>query len=297
MELTANHLLSTGSHLGEGAIWDDRSQRLFWIDIYGELVHIYDPATGRNTSYSVGQPVGTIVLDASDGVVLAVRDGFARFDLATETLSMIHDPESHLPNNRFNDGKCDPAGRFWAGTISMLGAANVAALYRLDTDLSVTKMFAPITVGNGIAWSHDHKTMYYIDTPTREIAAFDYDVATGAISNRRVAVAVAHEYGYPDGMTIDANGNLWVAMWEGRAVQCWNPANGELLHTIHVPVDRVTSCAFGGPDLQTLYITTANSGDRSYDTPASELAGDLFSIRLDINGVPAFRFEGYEFHS
>ncbi|MGB1250122.1 MAG: SMP-30/gluconolactonase/LRE family protein [Candidatus Promineifilaceae bacterium] len=287
MEFNALPLLSTQSHLGEGSLWDERSQRLFWVDIDGELLHIFDPATGENQSHAVGQPVGTVVLCESGGVLLAVRDGFARFDLASGQLDPIADPESHLPDNRFNDGKCDPAGRFWAGTISMSGAPNVAALYRLDADLSVHKLLTSVTVSNGIVWSHDHTTMYYIDTPTREIAAFEYDVTTGQLANRRVAVSVAASYGYPDGMTMDADGNLWVAMWEGHAVRCWDPLTGELLHTIHLPVACVTSCAFGGPDLQTLYITTANAA-----TPASAFAGDLFSIRLSVKGVPAFRFAG-----
>lgn len=292
MESKATHLLSAQAHLGEGAIWDEHSQRLFWIDIYGESLHIFDPATGQNRQFAVGQPVGTVVLCESGEVMLAVRDGFARFDLESEQLTVVTDPESHLPDNRFNDGKCDPAGRFWAGTISMIGESQAAALYRLDADLSVTKMMSSITVSNGIVWSHDYKTMYYIDTPTREIAAFDYDLATGAISNRRVAVSVAPELGFPDGMTIDADGNVWVAMWEGYAVQCWNPVTGEHLHTVDVPVERVTSCAFGGSNLQTLYITTANSGDRTFSKRASQFAGDLFSIQLDIKGVPAFRFDG-----
>lgn len=290
MDFSAHHLLKAGAHLGEGSIWDEQSQRLYWVDIYGEQLHIFDPATGENQTFDVGQPVGTVVLRTSGGVMLAVRDGFAAFDPATEALTIVADPEPHLPDNRFNDGKCDPAGRFWAGTISMSGEPNTAALYVLDTDMSVRKMIAPISVANGIVWSHDHKTMYHIDTPTREIAAYDYDVVTGRISNRRVAVTVDPAYGYPDGMTIDVDGNLWVAMWQGFAVQCWNPISAELQHTVHLPVERVTSCAFGGDDLQTLYITTANSGERTAGEPASAYAGDLFAVRLPVAGIPAMRF-------
>ena len=162
---------------------------LYWVDISGCAVHIFDPAAGTDRAIDVGQPVGTIVPRRSGGVMVAFRDGFAALDLESGALTMIADPEAHLPENRFNDGKCDPAGRFWAGTMRQAeDRKGGGSLYRLDPDLSVHKMWGDITVANGIAWSHDAKTMYYIDTPTMTVVAFEYNLESGAIANPRPVV-------------------------------------------------------------------------------------------------------------
>jgi len=272
--------------LGEGAIWDSAAALLYWVDIEGSTVHIFDPATGSDHAIDVRQQVGTVVPRRSGGLVLALADGFAHLDLDTEQLT----PLWELPeDNRFNDGKCDPAGRLWAGTIGPAGSAN---LYCLFADLHVEHKLDGITTSNGICWSHDAKTMYYIDTRTQTVAAFAHDAQSSAIGPRRVAVTVPKEMGHPDGMTIDAEGMLWVAMWDGWSVTRWDPASGRLLDTIPLPAARVTSCAFGGPDLGTLYITTARTGLDKGALREQPHAGGLFRLTPGVRGVAAVPFAG-----
>lgn len=279
--------------LGEGPIWDARGQVLYWVDISGAKVHVHDPATGEDRAIDVGQPVGTVVPRRSGGVMVALRDGFAALDLDTGALNMIVDPEAHLPQNRFNDGKCDPAGRFWAGTMRIAeDQKGAGSLYRLDPDLSVHKMWGNITVANGIAWSLDAKTMYYIDTPTRVVVAFQYDLATGAIANPREVVHTPRDAGFPDGMTIDAEGMLWVAYWDGWQVIRWDPATGEALAAIKLPVARVTAPWFGGPNLDELYITSARTGLDEAVLAKQPHAGSIFRAKPGVRGLPAFEFTG-----
>jgi sugar lactone lactonase YvrE len=278
---TATLILDAHAQLGEGALWDSRHQRLLWVDILGHSVHVFDPVTGKDISVNVGQPVGTVVPRRSGGVLVALYDGFAALDLDTGKLTSIADPEADLPGNRFNDGKCDPAGRFWAGTMSLKGAKETGSLYVLDRDLSVRRLLTGVTTSNGIVWSADAKTMYYVDTRLQRVDAFDFDLATANISHRRVAFPIPEDQGRPDGMTLDIEGMLWVAHWEGGRVTRWNPTTGELLATIKLPAPRVTSCAFGGPKLDTLYITTAQPG-----------GGGLYAAQPGVRGVPAFEFAG-----
>jgi sugar lactone lactonase YvrE len=233
-----------------------------------------------------------VVPRRSGGLMLALHHGFASLNFDTEQLEMIADPEKHLPGNRFNDGKCDPAGRFWAGTLALDGTPDVAALYRLDADLSVHKVLEGVTCSNGIVWTLDQKTMYYIDTGLRRVDAFDYDLETGGISGRRTAIEVPSEMGFPDGSTLDSEGMLWVALWQGGAVSRWNPVTGELLQVIRVPAPNVTSCAFGGPNLDHLYITTARNGLSPEVLDAYPTAGGLFCAGVAVKGLPASAFAG-----
>lgn len=282
--------LDAHSVLGEGAIWDAEQQVLYWVDIDPGLVHIYDPVTRKDRSLSVGQPVGTVVKRKSGGLMLAVRNGFMSLDVKTGTTSLIATPQDHSPDNRFNDGKCDPAGRFWAGTMET--PSRKGALFRLDTDLSVHKMLDNVGCSNGIVWSFDKKTMYYIDSNTRKIDAFGYDDATGAISNRHTIVTVQESYGSPDGMTMDADQKLWVAHWDGGCVCRWDPSTGQLLQKIQLPVSRPTSCAFGGPNLDILYITSASTELEPAALAQQPEAGGLFSFRPGVRGLPALSFRG-----
>jgi sugar lactone lactonase YvrE len=292
MSLCAELVLDAKATLGEGAIWDADRSVLYWVDILGCQVHVYDPGSNRDQVVDVAQYVGTVVPRRSGGVMVALHHGFAGLDLETGDIEIIADPEQSLPGNRFNDGKCDPAGRFWAGTLALDGAQGVAALYRLDADLSVHKMLGEVTCSNGIVWTLDNLTMYYIDTALRRVDAFDYDLETGAIDGRRAAFEVPAEMGYPDGSTLDSEGMLWVALWQGGAVSRWNPATGELLQTIEVPAPNVTSCAFGGPDLDRLYITTARNGLSEAALAQFPLAGGLFCVDVGVTGLPAVGFVG-----
>ncbi len=278
--------------VGEGPLWDEQEQVLYWVDILNSTLFIYDPATGENKEIDVGQHVGTVVTRDSGGLMLAVREGFASLDLETRELTLIANPEAHVTGNRFNDGKCDPAGRFWAGTMAYENPKDSGSLYRLDTDLSVHKIFGGVAISNGIVWSLDHTTMYYIDTLRKNVRAFDYDNDTGDISNERVVIDVPAETGLPDGMAIDSEGMLWVAHYGGSRVSRWNPATGENLGHIPLPVTQVTACAFGGPDMTTLFITSAAQELDAAALARQPLAGGLFAIETPYRGVPSFRFGG-----
>ena len=292
MDTGVELLVDAHAQVGEGPLWDEERQLLYWVDILSSLLYIYDPATGENRVLDVGRHVGTVVTRASGGLMLAVREGFASFDLETQELTLIANPEAHITGNRFNDGKCDPAGRFWAGTMAYENPTNQGSLYRLDTDFSVHKIFGDVAISNGIIWSLDHTTMYYIDTLRKNVRAFDYADDTGDISNERVIINVPEEIGMPDGMAIDSEGMLWVAHYGGSCVSRWNPNTAQLLEKIDLPVTQVTACAFGGPNLDILFITSAAQELDAAELARQPLAGGLFSIKTPYQGVPSFRFGG-----
>ena len=272
------------SQWGEGPVWWRNA--LYYVDVVGHLVHRYDPEDGSETSWNVGQRVGTVVPRAGGGLVIAGDHGFSFLDEPTGALTPIADPEPDIPDNRFNDGKCSPDGRFFAGTISLSKKTGTARLYRLDPDLSVREAFGPVTNSNGIIWSADGKTCYYIDTPRKEVLAFVYQ--DGWLLNPRPVIRTGHIEASPDGMTIDAGGHLWIAFCHGGCVSCFDPQTGDELHRIALPCLETTACAFGGPDLTDLFVTTG-----VHKTAVEEHAGRLFVIRgLNIKGLPARAFAG-----
>jgi len=285
-------LVDAHALVGEGPIWDAAQGVLYWVDILSSMLYVYDPATRENRAYVVGQHVGTVVPRASGGLMVAVYDGFAAFDLATQQLTRLADPEADLPGNRFNDGKCDPAGRFWAGTMAYTDQTIQGSLYRMDADLSVHKMLGDIAISNGIVWSLDATTMYYIDSLAYTVRAFDYAVATGDITNERVVIRVEEEMGLPDGMAIDAEGMLWVAHFGGSCVRRWHPQTGKVIDQIDLPTSQITACAFGGADLGTLYITSAANGFDAQMLAKEPHAGGLFQVDPGVKGVPTFSFAG-----
>lgn len=269
---------------GEGPIW--WQEALYFVDIEGHRVHRYDPADGSEKSWDVGQRVGTVVPRESGGLVIAGDHGLLFLDEETGHLTAIADPEADKPDNRFNDGKCSPDGRFFAGTISLVKKTGDARLYRLDPDLTLHEAFGPVTNSNGIGWSADGKTVYYIDTPRKEVLAFDYE--DGHLRNLRSVVSTGHLDASPDGMTLDAEGNLWIAFCHGGCVVSFDPVTGEELRRIELPCLETTACAFGGPDLADLYVTTG-----VHKTIVEEQAGRLFVIRgLGVKGLAANAFAG-----
>ncbi|MEO7099916.1 MAG: SMP-30/gluconolactonase/LRE family protein [Luteolibacter sp.] len=273
------------SQWGEGPVWWQGA--LYFVDIEGHCVHRFDPADGSERSWNVGQRVGTVVPRESGGLVIAGDHGIYLLDEETGALTHIADPEQDLPDNRFNDGKCSPDGRFFAGTISLVKKTGTAKLYRLDPDLTLHEAFGPVTNSNGIVWSADGKTVFYIDTPRKEVLAFDYQ-EDGHLRNLRSVVSTAHLESSPDGMTIDADGNLWIAFCHGACVVCFNPETGEEARRIELPCLETTACAFGGPDLADLYVTTG-----VHKSVVEENAGRLFVIRgLGVKGLPANAFAG-----
>lgn len=286
----AELLVDADATLGEGPVWDDREGCLWWVDILGESVHRTD-MSGRDESVPIGQMPGALGLRTAGGLVVAAREGFGLLDAATRRFEIVAPVEADDPTARMNDGKVDPAGRFWAGTTDIDHRPERGTLYRLDPDRRVTTMLREVTISNGLDWSLDGRTMYFIDTPTRRVDAFSFDVARGTIADRRPAVAIREGAGSPDGMTLDAEGYLWVALWDGWAVERYAP-DGRLDRRIEVPAAQTSSCTFGGPDLDLLFITTAQKGFPPGGRADQPLAGGVFVCRPGPRGRPAFRFGG-----
>ncbi|MCR4286083.1 MAG: SMP-30/gluconolactonase/LRE family protein, partial [Candidatus Kaiserbacteria bacterium] len=223
---------------------------------------------------------------------VAVQNGFGRYDTKSGVLEMLATVEHENSSIRFNDGKCDPAGRFWAGTMAQDGTPDAGSLYCLDYDLIVTKKLGGIGISNGIGWSPKADKMYYIDSRSQKVVEYSYDLASGAISSPRTVVEIEVKEGTPDGMCVDAEGMLWVALWDGGKVIRINPKNGERLSEVMVPkVQKVTSCAFGGKDLSTLFITTARVDLSPDEERRQPDAGSLFSVVVGVRGLPANVFE------
>lgn len=284
MSLTVEPVGTLRSKWGEGAIWWDGA--LYYVDIEGHQVHRFDPATGNEKSWNIGQRVGTVVPRESGGLVVAGDHGIYFLDEESGALTAIADPEPEKTDNRFNDGKCSPDGRFFAGTISLVKKNGDARLYRLDPDLTLHEAFGPVTNSNGIVWSADGKTVFYIDTPRKEVLAFDYEA--GHLRNMRSVISTEHLESSPDGMTIDAEGKLWVAFCHGGCVVRFDPDNGSELKRVELPALETTSCAFGGEHFEDLYVTTG-----IHKSVEEEHGGRLFVIRgLGVRGVEASAFAG-----
>ena len=293
-------LFDTKQILGEGPIWDSRTQSIYWVDILDKRIYC-----NGDVLIQLDDLIGCIAPRKNGGLILAFSGGGSeegRLSFASLELdSLISSPQGKLTflsslkdepsTNRFNDGKCDPRGRFLAGTMDMDETDPHGSLYSFD-GISVTKLLSSITISNGMAWSPDHKTFCYIDTPTREVRAFDYDLETGAIANSRSAVTIPESFGWPDGMTSDMQGNLWIAMWGGAQVTKWDPKTGQLLEQIPVPAKNVSSCIFGGKDLNELYITSARKGLDEDTLTRYPLTGGLFRLQTNVEGMPTFQFAG-----
>lgn len=273
------------AQLGEGAFWNYQTQELYWVDIEGRKLHIYSPSKKTNKSFDVPSRIGTVVPKDGGHAVIALEDGIYTINTENGELSLLSDVESDKPFNRFNDGKCDPMGRLWVGSMNFDAKSKTAALYLVDSEGKTEKKLDSVMISNGIVWTSDKKTMYYADTPLGNIRAFDYDNETGNITNERVVIVVADSLGSPDGMAIDVNDELWVALWGGSAVGHFNPKTGKLIEKIDVPAQNVTSCAFGGKDLDILYITTASLYMSEGNDERYPKAGSLFRYYPSVKGV------------
>lgn len=285
--------------LGECPVWDERHQVLYWIDSLDNKAFIFNPATGENRSFEVGQNIGSLVLRENGNALVGLQDGVYSLDVQTGAMEKMVDPEPDLPGNRLNDAKADAKGRLWIG--SMVTADSGwegfdtdfrCNLHMIDTNFKSVVKDPEIRLSNGMAWTEDNRIFYYIDSPTQSVYAYDFDLETGNISNRRVVIRIPKSFGICDGMDIDVDGNLWIAHWTGWCVGKWDPRTGELLGTIDIPVCRVASCAFGGPNYDELYIVTAkiNADKDGRDQPT---AGNVYVAKnLGTKGRPFFRFAG-----
>ncbi|MBS1667021.1 MAG: SMP-30/gluconolactonase/LRE family protein [Bacteroidetes bacterium] len=278
--------------LGEGPVWDEKTKTICWVDILNGMIHDYSPINGKMKSLELHEMIGSLAICTDGHFMAALQNGFAFIDRATGNIKRIADPESHLPENRFNEGKCDPAGRFWAGTMALSEEDGKGNMYLLHEDLAISQKMSGVSISNGLAWSIDDRTMYYIDSPSFEVVAFDYEKSSGQISNKRTVIKIGKEEGSPDGMTIDNEGMLWVAHWGGWQVARWDPNTGKKLLSIPVPVERVTSCTFGGDHFEDLFISTAKVGLDEKGLAKQPMAGFLFVVRnCGFKGMPAVEFK------
>jgi sugar lactone lactonase YvrE len=284
-------ILDAQTELGEGPVWDPAASCLYFVDILRGRVHRYDPASQATRTYEVDRMVGAVAPSESGNLMLASHDGFARLDLSSGRVQLIAEVEADRPDQRMNDGKCDPAGRFWAGTMALDERGGAGALYRLDPDLRVHTMLRHVSISNGLDWSSDGRTMYFIDSPTQSVDLFDFDLPTGAIANRRSLVRIGPVHGTPDGLTLDAEGCVWVTLWGGGEVRRYKP-DGSLAAVVRIPTSYPTSCTFGGPDLRDLYITTATIKLSDEERTNQTGAGGLFRARPGPAGRPPNRFKG-----
>jgi len=285
----ADLVLDARADLGEGPVWDDRTGRLIWVDIMAGRVNVFDPSTGANQAIPAGSPVGAVALHSSGGLLLALKEGFASLDLESGKVTPMCGFTGTAPLIRMNDAKCDPQGRFWAGTLSMDMKPGAGALYRLNPGGGVTTVLQCVTCSNGIDWSLDGKTMYYVDSMTHRIDCFDFEPVSGTIANRRTFVEIGLAGAVPDGLTVDSEGNIWVALWGGWGIHCYSP-RGQRIAAIRVPASQSSSCTFGGGDFGDLYITSARTGLAAEQLVKEPHAGGLFRARPGVKGRPANRF-------
>ncbi|MFO1062155.1 MAG: SMP-30/gluconolactonase/LRE family protein [Dongiaceae bacterium] len=283
-------VLASRSHLGESPLWDEREQVLWWIDIYRPTLNRFDPATGRNLAITLDQSIHAFALRRQGGVVASLQRGFGFVDPVSGLVEILADPLGDRPV-RFNDGKSDRQGRFWSGSMAKDWVTPLGALYRLDADRRVTAADSGFRLSNGLGWSPDDARMYFTDFGRGTIFVYDFDAAAGTIANRRPLVVLPDAEGRPDGLAVDAEGHLWVALWDGWAVARYDP-HGRRVARIALPVQRPTSCAFGGPDLATLYVTSAAMDLDAAALAAQPDAGSLFAISTGARGLVEPRFAG-----
>lgn len=276
-------LLDAKATLGEGPAWDEKTQTLYWVDILQKKIY-----AGTELLAELDDYVGCLAPCRSGHLIVGKRASFVDFDPGTSQQTLLV-ALSEPATTRLNDGKCDPAGRFLAGSMDLNEKDPTGSFYSYDGK-SVRTLFRNVTISNGLAWSPDHKTFYYIDTPTREVRAFDYDVTTGEIANPRAVIHVPESLCWPDGMTSDTEGNLWIALWGGAQVSRWNPNSGQLLEQVSVPALHTSSCVFGGKNRNELYITSARKNMSEVDLQKYPLSGGLFKVETKFEGMPTFEF-------
>lgn len=287
--LVLKNILEVRARLGEGPCWNQSEQLLYWVDIYNHRVHQYNPATGASKYFNVGEVVGCIAPAGTNRLIMAQRNRLAFLDTLHGQVTPIIDIEHNHHDMRFNDGKCDAAGRFWFG--SMNPEEPKGRLYRYDPDGSLHTLLTGLTISNGLGWSPDEKTFYITDSPLKTIYAFDFDAKSGDISNCRVFIDLTTESFVPDGLTVDREGCIWSAMWDGWCIIRFDPSGKEIMR-VKMPVARPTSCTFGNQDMTTLYITTASVGLSETEIQNSFYSGDLFTLATNTSGFPSHNFGG-----
>jgi len=274
--------------LGESAVWCAISQTLYWVDIRAPALRRLDPRTGEVTSWILNDLCGAVILSTDRRLLLAMRLGIFIFNPFDETLRPFVAPETESESNRLNDSKCDRGGRLWVGTMRDYGLARTGSLYRIGTDRSCTRILGDITVPNALSWSPDNRRMYFADTPDGELRAYEFDPDQGSLGDFTI-ISSGNLPGRPDGATVDSEGCVWNARYQGSCVARITP-EGKVDRIIELPVSQITSCALGGTDLRTLYITTARQKLTAAELVSQPLAGALFAVKVDVGGLPEPRF-------
>ena len=284
-------VLPGSDFLGEGPYWLAATKQLLWVDILAPAVLLGDPVTGERQSIALPELIGAIVPRAQGGFIAATENGFKTVDLGSGALMPLANPEADRPGNRFNDGKCDRQGRFWAGTLAINTEPGAGALWRLDPDGSVRQMDKGFHVSNGLGWSPDERLFYFTDSGKRTIYVYDFDPVDGTISNRREFVKLAEGVGTPDGLAVDAEGCVWSVHWDGWCITRYDP-DGAVERVINLPVPRPTSCVFGGPDMSTLLVTSARIRLSAQQLAEAPMSGSVFAIDTGIKGLRSHSFAG-----
>ena len=283
--------VDAGDIIGEGPVWEPARPSLLWTDIAGRRIHRLDPVSGEVWTRELDQMAGAVLPRAGGGLALCLQDGIYLTDTDEGETRLLTPVEPDDETTRLNDVKTDRAGRLWGGTMALDARPDAGAFYRIDPGGTVTTVARPTTISNGIEWSLDGSLMYYIDTATQRMDVFDFDLVSGAARNRRPFIRFDEAFGIPDGMTRDAEGGLWVAFYDGWAVRRFT-SSGALDRTIELPAARTTSCAFGGPDLGQLYVTSARGGLSQAQLSEQPHAGALFVIEPGLAGLPITPFAG-----
>ena len=285
--MKAERLLDLTMSLGEGPVWDEQTNTLHWVDILPCRLWRHDFAGNQTTSQELGNSAGMCCLTQDGGMVAALSHSIVLLkDGTSQVLAENIEPE--WPGNRFNDGKCDAAGRLLTGTMDKNGTPGRGSLYRLEEGRPLKKLLGDITVSNGLGWSPDSRFLYYVDTPSGFLWRFEYDLDTGTLQNRTALIDYRGEEGSFDGICVDAEGCLWAAHWGGHQISRWDPKTGRKLLRVDIPAPFVTSCCFGGERMDKLFITTA--GEEAARSEGFPLAGSLFIAETGIQGLPAARF-------
>jgi len=282
-------VLDAKASLGECPVWSVDEQVLYWVDINAPSLNRFDPLTGRNTAWAMPTSIGCVALRRSGGFVAALRNGFWLVDKHGKLGNRICDAPYDPAHHRFNDGRADPRGRFWAGSMNEKRDASSGKLYRLDPDFKLTAMIPDIMTSNGLAFSPDARTMYHSDTPTHTIYAWDFDAATGDVANRRIFARFEGETDRPDGAAVDREGCYWSAFYRGGKIVRLSP-RGERVAEFEVPAMCPTMCAFGGPDLKTLYVTSARQNRDPEELQRLPRSGGIFAMRVSVPGLPEPKF-------
>jgi L-arabinonolactonase len=286
----AELLLDCRNTHGEGILWDDRSRRVRWTDIHGKKLWSFDPEKRESDSRDMPVRVCCFAPRARGGLLVGFAEGFALYDLDSGARRDLARFEPELPDTRLNDGRTDRSGRFVAGGFDEVKGRPVTSVWRVDADLSTTHLFGGVTCANGTCFSPDGRTMYFTDSPTRKLEAIAYDPATGSVGARRMLGEVEGP-GVPDGACTDVEGFVWVAIWEGYRVERWSP-DGRRVLVVDVPVRKPTCCAFGGKDLDVLYVTTSRLGSSEAELGNEPTSGGLYAFRPGVHGLPDTPFAG-----